>query len=103
MIYHFSPYIRGDIGRVDPSRRTKAKTFAVFGRGDLEMHHYSYVRSNIRQKLYNAPSRRNYTHLIEKIAAYYDNYEYPNQAYMAGKGGRWMGVERCDNLFEIHI
>jgi hypothetical protein len=54
---------------VDPTRRLAPGKVRVFDRSEIEMHHLSHVRNNIRRKLRNSSARTNYENQIESIAA----------------------------------
>lgn len=63
----------------DPTRRisTVATTNSyVFNRAELEMHHLSYVRSDLRQKLENSSAKVNFDNPIQisNIVKYYDGW-----------------------------
>lgn len=69
----------------DPTRQTTNNKNYIFSRQEVEMHHLSFVRKNIRKKLYNSSSRRHFTvEQIEKVASHYDNWSFPQQAMWAG-------------------
>lgn len=84
----------------DPSRKMKTKKLKVFQRDELEMHHYSYVRKDIRNKLYNASSSVNFKFRLEEIAIHHDNWEYPQKAYLGGSKKRLMTVEKVEDKFK---
>ena len=85
----------------DPSRKMQSNKFFIFKRDQIEMHHMSYVRNNIREKLYNASSSVNYKDRIEEIAEYYDNWKYPQMAYLGGSKKRLVNVVKCDTVFGV--
>ena len=85
----------------DPSRKLTPNKFYAFKRNEIEMHHMSYVREDIRDKLFNSSSSVNYGSRLEEIAKHHDNWKYPELAYLGGSSKRLMNVERCENLFDI--
>lgn len=80
--------------KADPSRKMRPDKMKIFSRNELEMHHLSYVRTDIREKLYNASSSVNFKDRLEEIADYYDNWTYPMPAYLGGSKKRMMSVEK---------
>jgi hypothetical protein len=73
--------------KVDPSRKMKGK-MKKYSRKEIEMHHLSYVRDDIRDKLRSASASVNFRDRIEEIADYYDNWEWPMPAYLGGSKKR---------------
>ena len=61
----------------DPSRKLATSNHHNFTRDKLEMHHYSYVRKDIRRKLFNSASAGNYGKRLEDIAVHWEQWEYP--------------------------
>lgn len=92
------------IYKVDPSRKiSPVKRPIIFQRHTIQMHHFSYVRRDIRRKLFNASSSVNYKNRLEEIAEYHDNYNFPKPAYFGGKNKTFHEVERCENKFKIYL
>ena len=56
---------------VDPTRRMEPGNCKIFTREELEMHHLSYVRKNIKTKLTNSSASPNFKS-IDKIADYFN-------------------------------
>ena len=57
---------------VDPTRRMPAGKLIEFGINELAMHHFSYVRNNMRMKLENSSAKPNFTEeMIENIISHY--------------------------------
>lgn len=46
---------------VDPTRRQDPGLFKLFGQDQIMMHHFSYVRNDIKKKLINSSARQNTT------------------------------------------
>lgn len=87
----------------DPSRQMKPNRIKIFNRKELEMHHFSYVRVDIREKLNNASSSVNYKARIDDIATWYESWTYPMKAYLAGSEENYSEVEKVDNQFNIEL
>ena len=66
---------------VDPTRRMEMGKCKIFSREEIEMHHTSYVRKDLRKKLQNSSASPNFKN-IDKIVDYYNSWEYPNQGLM---------------------
>lgn len=64
---------------VDPTRRQDSGVVKVFTRDEIQMHHYSYVRKNLRKKLENSSSYQTIKNSVEKIIDCYENWVYPNK------------------------
>ena len=87
----------------DPTRKMLPKKFMAFTRNIIEMHHFSYVRSDIRSKLINSSASVNFKHRIEEIASYHDNWTSIKMAMLAGKEERLYDIRRTTNYFGISI
>ncbi|MBA7636650.1 hypothetical protein ES703_44271 [subsurface metagenome] len=89
---------------VDPSRRLSIfESFKIFQRKELEMHHMSYVRNDIRLKVENASSYRNFAHKIEELVSHYENFKEGNQAMFAGKHCVYHNLQKVNNQFNINM
>jgi hypothetical protein len=85
----------------DPTRQTTNTKQYLFNRNEVEMHHMSFVRKNIKRKLDNSSCRRHFTESqIEKITEYYKNWKFPQPAMWAG--GNLLEVIKVPRLFEIY-
>jgi len=74
----------------DPTRVMPVRKFKAFDRSQLEMHHLSYVRRDLKEKLINSSARANYSNRINDIIRHYNNFN-GGKAYLAGRG-----VRLCD-------
>lgn len=61
---------------VDPTRIQDSGNTKVFTRDEIEMHHYSYVRNNIRKKLKNSSASVNFSNDIDRIVEHYENFDF---------------------------
>jgi hypothetical protein len=87
---------------VDPTRRMVSKNCKIFTREEIEMHHLSYIRKNISSKFNNSSAKVNFMKSINELIEYYENWEYPNQALMAGKPNKLYDIVEVKNLFKIY-
>ena len=83
---------------VDPTRRMLPGNSKVFTREEIEMHHMSYVRKDIRKKLQNSSASPNFRN-IDKIVDYYDKWEFPKQGLMGGAPDKLYNIVKVDKLF----
>ena len=84
---------------VDPTRRMEGGKCKIFTRDEIEMHHMSYVRKDIRKKLQNSSASPNFKN-IDKIVNYYDSWEYPNQGLMGGAPDKLFDIIKVKELFK---
>lgn len=83
---------------VDPTRRMDAGECKVFTRDEIEMHHMSYIRKNIRKKLQNSSASPNFRN-INKIVDYFNKWEYPKQGLMGGAPDKHYDIVEVPKLF----
>jgi hypothetical protein len=83
---------------VDPTRRMDAGSCRIFSREEIEMHHMSYVRKDIRKKLQNSSASPNFRN-IDKIVDYFNKWEYPNQGLMGGAPDKLYNIVEEPKLF----
>ena len=81
---------------VDPTRRIPKKQNKVFNRDEIEMHHMSYVRNDIKHKLINSSALVNYKNNVDILVDYYNDYEFPMKALMAGNPLRFFNVIKTE-------
>jgi len=84
---------------VDPTRKINFNKLKIFARNEIEMHHMTYVRDDIFSKLNNAGAKPIYQNNIKKIGDYFNNWEYPMKAMLAGPQLRYFDVVKIDNYF----
>lgn len=88
---------------IDPSRKTNngSGRVRIFNRGEVEMHHMSFVRKNIKGKLMNHTSRRFFTdELINNVDEHYKNWKFPDKVMWAG--GNLLEVIEIPRIFKIY-
>ena len=62
---------------VDPTRRIKCGNIKIFDRSELQMHHMTWVRNDIRMKMLNSSGRNKYgtDDEINSVVDYYNNWQ----------------------------
>jgi len=85
---------------VDPTRRISRITKPlILERNQIEMHHGSYIRNDIRKKLNNSSASCNFKDDIEKLVNHYENWKYPDLVMWGGKPSRLLKVLKVDKIF----
>ncbi len=84
---------------VDPTRQIPAGKFRIFRRNEIEMHHGSYIRNDIRKKFENSSASGNFRNDINKLVEHYDKWEYPNPVLLAGIPSTFHAIKKVENLF----
>ena len=85
---------------VDPTRRMPAGNCKIFTREEIEMHHLSYVRNDIRVKLTNSSASPNFQN-IDKLVNYFNTWEYGKQALMGGAPDKFYNIKKIEDKFNI--
>ena len=88
----------------DPTRRIKIDSttrYILFERDDIEMHHMSYVRKDIRMKLENSSASDNFKDKIDNLVKYYNEWYYPQPAKLAGAEDRYYKLKKVKPLFKL--
>jgi hypothetical protein len=84
---------------VDPTRRMDGGTSCkIFSREEMEMHHMSYVRKDIRKKLQNSSASPNFKN-IDKIVGYFKEWVYPAKGLMGGAPDKLYDIVETEKLF----
>jgi len=84
---------------VDPTRRMDGGVSCkIFSRDEIEMHHMSYVRKNLRTKLQNSSASPNFKN-INKLVDYFEKWEYPKQGLMGGAPDTFYNIVEVDKQF----
>lgn len=85
---------------VDPTRRMNPIINPiVLERKDIQMHHGSYIRNNIRVKLTNSSASVNFNNDINKIVDHYENWKYPEKVLWGGLPSQLLTVKKVENLW----
>lgn len=85
---------------VDPTRRMKSEKCKAFTRDEIEMHHMSYVRDNLKTKLSNSSANVNFKD-VDKIVDYFNKWEYPQKALMGGSPDKYYNIIKEERIFDI--
>lgn len=84
---------------VDPTRRVVPGKFRKFEREEIEMHHMSYIRDDIRKKLNNSSARGNFRD-IDRLVNRYESWEFPQKALLGGTPDKESDIVKVDNKFK---
>jgi hypothetical protein len=86
---------------VDPTRRmSPSDKPLVLKREQIQMHHGSYIRNDIRTKLTNSSASVNFNNDINRIVDHYNNWKYPENVLWGGLPSTLHKVKKVGNLFE---
>ena len=88
---------------VDPTRRMVCGNFKKFTRGEIEMHHMSYVRKNINKKMTNSSAKGNFQGAIPMLTEYFNKWQFGKKALMPGKPPREYDIIKTENKFDINL
>ena len=88
---------------VDPTRRMVCGNFRKFTRGEIEMHHMSYVRKNINKKMNNSSAKGNFQGAIPMLTEYFNKWQFGKKALMPGKPPREYDIIKTENKFDIKL
>lgn len=107
LLYKIRPGVEYVIGHpfpvlVDPTRRMEPGNCKVFSRDEIEMHHMSYVRKDIRRKLQNSSASPNFKN-IDRIVDYFNKWEFPQQGLMGGAPDKHYDIVKVDKLFDLWV
>jgi hypothetical protein len=72
----------------------------IFSRNDIEMHHGSYIRDNIRLKLENSSASVNFKENINKLVSHFNNWKYPDKALWGGIPCVLHTIKKVENKFK---
>lgn len=81
---------------VDPSRIMEPELLKIFKRDEIQMHHLSYVRKDIRQKLENMSASVNWRDNIEMLVGHYEKWK-PGRDAMVAPGIR-IGLKKVKSI-----
>jgi hypothetical protein len=85
---------------VDPTRRLAPSVNGiVLERKDIQMHHGSYIRDNIRTKLTNSSASVNFTNDIDRIVNHYNNWKFPEKALWGGAPSVFYNLKKNKNIW----
>jgi len=85
---------------VDPTRRILGLNKPlILNRNQIQMHHGSYIRKNIRAKLENSSASINFNKDIEKLITHFNNWKYPEKVLWGGLPSTLKTVNQVSSLF----
>ena len=85
---------------VDPTRRMfPSDNPIILNREQIQMHHGSYIRNDIRTKLTNSSASINFNQDIEKIVNHYNNWKFPEKVLWGGLPSTLHKVKKINSLF----
>ena len=83
--------------KIDPTRKTNNKNYIVFDRLEVEMHHMSIVRKDLRRKYMSSTYNKHGFKDVESAIRCYDRWEYPEKA-ISPHGGSF-NLTKIDRIF----
>jgi hypothetical protein len=84
----------------DPTRRIiNPQKPLILKRDQIQMHHGSYIRNDIRIKLENSSASINFNQDIEKIVEHYNNWKYPEKVLWGGLPSSLKTVKSIKPIF----
>lgn len=105
LIYKIRPNVSFVFGApcpvlVDPTRRMViGSKFKVYQRGEIEMHHGSYIRDNLETKIVNSNIPENMKQFTSKVVNHYNNWSFPKNILWMGMPPKYLKVKQVKNLF----
>jgi len=110
-IYEYSEFVlNGPFPElVDPTRRMNEGNiycpaiFHNFPRPQLQMHHMSYVRNNIRKKLENSSALDNFRDHLDQVIDHWENFKEGDRALFAGCPPMYHDLVKTRTNFSIDI
>ena len=94
----FREYIKWPV-LADPTRKLDANKIKIFERKELQMHHLSYVRNDIRLKLENSSAKKNFAGRISKITHHFNTWKEGDKALLAGQEERYYNLAKVPSVF----
>ena len=87
---------------VDPTRRMDAGKMIEFEVDELVMHHFSYVRRNLRMKLENSSAKTNWNdEMMENVISHFDQWQAGMQALLAPQ--TYHATKQITPLFNVSV
>ncbi len=85
---------------VDPTRRMLTNKIRVFSREEIEMHHMSHVRKDLRKKYINSSARENFGNKIDWWIDFYNNFD-ESMVGVGFPGNVEHKIIKTEKLFDI--
>jgi len=96
--YKFGITVEYPVG-VSLDRVYHSNNFLKLDRKQIQMHHMSSVRRDLKLKLENHGCTPQFKKEIDYLVNYYDNYQYPERALFQAKPYKWYDVKKTECLF----
>ncbi len=93
-------FFRGYPLMVDPTRQMRPNKLKTFTREEIEMHHMSHVRKNIRAKYENSSARQNFGNKIDGWVEHYNNWTLQPDSRFPGNPNDY-AIIKTEKLFDI--
>jgi hypothetical protein len=108
LIYRARDGVECDINQevpvpADPTRRMAPGKSRIFHETEIEMHHMSYVRRDIRKKLENSSGREHFIGEIDRLVEAHENFSYGGRALLPGRPTQLRNVVKVDGPFDFQI
>ena len=87
---------------VDPTRQIDTNSFKFFNKDEIQMHHMSWVRKDMRKKIVNSSAFLEMKDGLQEIYKRFKEWSYPDKAYFCIPI-REFDVIKVDNIFNIEI
>tara|TARA_R110000851_G_scaffold244302_1_gene397130 strand:- start:2094 stop:2864 length:771 start_codon:yes stop_codon:yes gene_type:complete len=84
---------------VDPTRRMVSKNCKIFKREEIEMHHGSYIRNDIKIKLQNSSAKVAYNWDINKVSKYFDEWVDGKKGLLLKPNEEYVKLKKNKSLF----
>ena len=85
---------------IDPTRRVLGLNRPlILKREQIQMHHGSYIRKDIRAKLENSSASVNFNQDIERLVEHYNNWKYPEKVLWGGLPSSLKPVKQIKPIF----
>ena len=84
---------------VDPTRRMVSKNCKIFKREEIEMHHGSYIRNDIKIKLQNSSAKVAYNWDINKVSKYFDEWTDGKKGLLLKPNEEYVKLKKNKSLF----
>jgi len=84
---------------VDPTRRMSNKNCKIFSREEIEMHHGSYIRNDIKIKLQNSSAKVAYNWDINKVSKYFDEWVDGKKGLLLKPNEEYVKLKKNKSLF----
>lgn len=86
---------------VDPTRRMDPGKYKIYSPDEIQMHHMSYLRKDIRRKVMNSSSRVLFYDAINLFCDYYNKWEPGMNALMPGSSDAAHKLVKTEDYFKI--